>query len=53
VTAALKVPIDGGPYALAIGPDGAPWVALEAGFRAADARLRRRRDDFWTPVSAL
>ena len=28
VTAALKVALDGGPYALAAGPDGALWVTL-------------------------
>jgi virginiamycin B lyase len=32
MTAAVKVPVDGGPYALAARPDGALWVALEAGF---------------------
>ncbi len=28
MTGALKVAIDGGPYALAAGPDGAMWVTL-------------------------
>jgi hypothetical protein len=32
VTGARKVAIDGGPYAIAAGADGALWVAQEAGF---------------------
>ena len=31
MTSALKVAIDGGPYALAAGPDGALWVTLVHG----------------------
>jgi virginiamycin B lyase len=31
VTAAVRVSIDGGPYALAAGPDGALWVTLVHG----------------------
>jgi len=29
---ALTIAVDGGPYALAAGPDGSMWVALESGF---------------------
>ena len=31
MTALLEVPVDGGPYAVAAGPDGAMWVTLVHG----------------------
>jgi virginiamycin B lyase len=51
VSAALKVSLDGGPYALAAGPDGAMWVTLV--HSGAIARVTNGGDVTVYPVDPL